>query len=840
MPILAVEPNALCAAGSAVVATGDGLYAAMTVLTAGFGANTGLDVAGLVFGLAYQETADRLLKLATAVINACRCNGVAIQVSASNYSKAEVASRLGGGGDALSVPGEPVRIGPPGSPGTLGPGEPPPLLWALVQSFVDDVWPDGDVAALRAAAGCWLSFGSAASAMQGELKASQTLIGTQQIPEGDQVNYVLSQIAFGIGKLGKACAEIGAAIADFAEAVSNAQNVIRDLLQRLASLTDLWRDVVLIFDGDALDEIKAIANDIKAVLHNLGREARALEQGAHLMIDRADGWIVEMEKHARRTITHFLGDQVGNPVATVFDTWVNANEGVGKAAAGALQSMVDLDPRMFVIDPEGAAATWKDMAKTGLLNSLVNPREAGEANLDLVKSLVHLDDWRRDRPGLGFGGLLFEGVMLSGGWETSAARGAGAAARAAEAGDAAGVMQPAARLENIARSSGALREIGKASGGLTTDLEDLKLVPPKRDLLPGGRPVGVPPEGNPIAVPRAVEPGSPGTVVSDSPTALHQKAVPGRLGNTFAPHELSPTSADVGHQPAPVRTPQNGFRVDSPSAGRAPQLTPPIAAPNDPVPHLSAPVAGRPPDLSTPGIDGWHGSGDDGPPGRGSRATRLDGDGLEPTGDGGPTGEAADSRAQPVPAKVPGVDYPLPVADVLRALEHQSPELGRLADGGIPATILEGYEPLAGRTVEEFKREFTVEGPKGETWWDWDGQAPQNGFAGQPVETDHIPADQRLDRIGPNGGGYLSPEGTPLPERATPPGLAAQYHLFEGTGRDTPPGSDWVVLHGRVKDAFGQPGGGEQWVVIERRSGVVVSVEELIEARMLRETRPGI
>src|SRR3981081_2984456 len=96
VPVLALDPQALSAAGSAVVATGDGLAAAMAVLTAGFGANTGLDVAGMVFGLSYQSTAESLLKLATAAINACRCNGAAIQVDASNYSKAEAASTLGG------------------------------------------------------------------------------------------------------------------------------------------------------------------------------------------------------------------------------------------------------------------------------------------------------------------------------------------------------------------------------------------------------------------------------------------------------------------------------------------------------------------------------------------------------------------------------------------------------------------------------------------------------------------------------------------------------------------------------------------------------------------------
>jgi hypothetical protein len=128
---LAVDPEALFAAGSAVVATGDRLNAAMTVLTTGFGANTGLDLAGEVFGLSYQSTAESLLKLAAAVINVCRHNGAQIQLGASNYSHAEAASVLGGGATVLPPPLEPVKIGAPGPPGTLGPRQ----LLAVVEQI---------------------------------------------------------------------------------------------------------------------------------------------------------------------------------------------------------------------------------------------------------------------------------------------------------------------------------------------------------------------------------------------------------------------------------------------------------------------------------------------------------------------------------------------------------------------------------------------------------------------------------------------------------------------------------------------------------------------------------
>ena len=504
----------------------------MAVLTAGFGANTGLDAAGTVFGLAYQSAAESLLKVAAAAINACRCNGARIQLSASNYSKAEAASTLGGGGSVLQPPGEPVKIVPPGPPGTLGPGEPPPLLWAFVQSFVDDVWPNSDVAALHAAAGCWRSFGATVSGMEGALNASKTLVGTQEIPEGERINEVLSRIVTGIDDFGQQGGKVATSLDDFANEVANAQNAIRDLLHRLESLCDLWHDVVSIFDGDALDEIKKIAEDINAVMHNLGREARALEQSMKLGMQVIDGLVVGMEKDMRGVFTQFLGDEVGNPAATVFDTLVNANEGVLKDTVGMAQAIMDLDPRWFLIDPKGAADTWMGMTKTGLINELTNPQEAGQANIQMFKSLLHLDDWRSDRPGLGAAENIFDVAtfFLPGVGEANAGvKGAGAAARGAEVGsevaDAAGAAGRAGRaaeeLGELAAGGSALGDIGRAGSGLTKDFEGLTGDLPKPDPQLGGRPVGAPPpkplEAPVEPAPRLTDSAPPGTLPPESP-----------------------------------------------------------------------------------------------------------------------------------------------------------------------------------------------------------------------------------------------------------------------------------------------------------------------------------
>ncbi|MEZ0351678.1 ADP-ribosyltransferase [Mycobacterium sp. pR1184] len=592
MAPIVVDPDALSAAGSAVVAAGDGLYVAMTVLTAGFGANTGLDVAGEVFGLSYQATAESLLKAAAAAINACRRNGVMIQVDASNWSQAEAASRLGGGASVLHAPAEPVRIGAPGPPGTLGPGEPPPLLWAVVQSFVDDVWPNGDVAAIRSAAGCWRTFSSAVSGMQDALDGSKTLVGTQQIPEGEKINQVLSRIGVAMAKLGAQCWHMATVLDDFAGQVAKAQNDIRNLLRRLESLTDVWHDVVSILDGDAFEEIKEIACDINVVLHDLGREARAFEQGIRLLMQVADGLIVDMEKSMRGQFTHFLGDAVGNQVATVFDTFVNANEGVVKAAAQTALGLGDLAAPWLLLDPQGAETTWKGMVqgqfKASLLKEILHPREGGPANLQMWKSLLHLDDWSTARPGLGFGENVFDGATLIlpglGGAGAGAKAGSAAARGAEETAEGAGA---AGRAGEFAVSGGALGDVGKAGANLTKDLDNLKLDLPKTDLPAGGRPVSPPPLEAPKGPPpRPVESAPPATPAPHSPTAPGGSA-PGRPEGPVGPHESVSTPGEVPHEPASA--PTGGPREPAPVSAAPTEHVP--SAKVQPVDPTQAPLS---------------------------------------------------------------------------------------------------------------------------------------------------------------------------------------------------------------------------------------------------------
>ncbi|RAU93654.1 hypothetical protein DQP58_16010 [Mycobacterium colombiense] len=622
MAPLAVDPEALYAAGGAVGAAGGGLAASLTVLAAGFSAHTGVDRAGEVFGLAYQDTAESLLKAVAAAVNACRKCGALIQQGASNYSKAEAASTLGGGGSILAAPPPPDELAAPKAPGTMGPGEPPPALWAIVESLVLELWPDGDVPGMHAVASRWRGFAAAANGVQTSLNAAKTLLDTQHLPEGDKIDNALNEIGAAAATIGAQCGKLATTIDKFADKVGHSQHAIRDLLHRLGSLGDLGHDIMLIIDGDAWDEIKKIAKDINDVLHHLGQEARACVQGIRLLTEAADREVATCEKYARRGLTTFLGEDVGNPVATAFEFGINAQEGVLKGAVNMGLGLADLSPHWFVVDPQGAAATWTGLAKNAwkesLFNAPLHPKEFADARLQELKGLVHAEDWTKDRPGLGAGEVAFDfGTLISPGLGEAGAAvdGAGAAARGvegeAEAVDAAGRAggKTGEGLGGIAGARGELSGITKASAdlpqkleGVTKDLPDIKppasgtpvAMPPGKPIEPPVESVPRPSEGAPGApqgsTPAATTPAQAGPPGDSPPASNGANGVPREPNSSPAPS--APPGGPVGPQgPAsvPAATPGGPGGLHEPAAEPAP--TPAPAAPGAPGgPHDPASV----------------------------------------------------------------------------------------------------------------------------------------------------------------------------------------------------------------------------------------------------------
>lgn len=176
---------------------------------------------------------------------------------------------------------------------------------------------------------------------------------------------------------------------------------------------------------------------------------------------------------------------------------------------------------------------------------------------------------------------------------------------------------------------------------------------------------------------------------------------------------------------------------------------------------------------------------------------------------------------------VAGRDYGFAPNDVFKNWSSPADEIARLEQGGVPSHVTNGYDQWAGRSPEQYAHEFTVPGRDGSPRWDWENQAPNNGFAGTPTITDRIPQGHLLDRLGSEGGAFMADDGAPLGTRGMPAGVPSQYNQYVGTGKPIPPGLPWEIHHGPAAPAFGQPGGAPQWVVINKNTGKQIPIEVL-------------
>ena len=107
-----------------------------------------------------------------------------------------------------------------------------------------------------------------------------------------------------------------------------------------------------------------------------------------------------------------------------------------------------------------------------------------------------------------------------------------------------------------------------------------------------------------------------------------------------------------------------------------------------------------------------------------------------------------------------------------------------------------------------------------------------DGFAGAPTASTAIPRGATLDRIGGEGGKFLGDAGESYTGRALAPGASGQYHTYVGTGRSV---EGWEVRSGPAVGAFDQPGGANQWLVVNTLDkDAHVPVADLVQRGMLR------
>ncbi len=561
MAQLAVDPEALSSAGAAVGAVGDGLLTAMTALTSALNANTGQDAAGVLFGRQYANTSGDLLKAVAAGINASRNTGYGIQITAANYSRAEAASDISGRSQPLPAPPCPAPMSAPGPPSPTGGGVAEPMLWAVVELLVGDLWPNGDSAAMRTAAASWRTFSTALYHVSSANSGPYNVVGAQQMPEGEIVKASVRDIGTLLSSVAGTCQTIASELDAFASDVEQTQQAIRDLLTKLGSIGGIAGTFFEFLKGHGEDELDEIADDIRTVLSHVKTEAAAKSALIEAAKQNVDSWAVSLERFADRKFVDFFGEDVGRVLGAGFHAFVDAREGDFRWAVGMAEGIQGMNPLRFVYDPEGATQTWKGLSDT---TALLNPSTLAasvasdpEGVTDILKGLARTDEFDPNRPMLSLEQNMLDIASLGipGVGEAGAgADAAGAAARAARAGevadDAAGVARTAGTAGELTRATTALGDISKQSAGISSKLDDIAKTPVMREPSPGGRPVSptVPHEAPPPPVvkqPASAPAESPMPTASDHPVepGVHDGGTDGPLPNDISsPASFDPTT----------------------------------------------------------------------------------------------------------------------------------------------------------------------------------------------------------------------------------------------------------------------------------------------------------
>ena len=332
-----------------------------------------------------------------------------------------------------------------------------------------------------------------------------------------------------------------------------------------------------------------------------------------------------------------------------------------------------------------------------------------------------------------------------------------------------------------------------------------------------GKPlVSAPAEPTPVPHPHPHEPAPAAAPVS--PGGTPAEAVP----SAAVPSASVPTPPVLLVAPnrrSPPPRPRAGFRPKHhhPSVGHPTVGSRALTHPNHPSPttalHAHPETAARHTNRETAGTP--HQPGDGTP-------------GSHPPHDG----PGFDDPAHGHPPEVPAPSDLPPWRQAQLGLAESPEQLVRdLIEHGCPPDIAETalHGPYSGMSAQDILNRFwdPVKGT-----WDW---PKANGFADGTWETTHsIPKEAWVDRIGEvsdQRGDFMGSVGDSYPQRSLAPGSSGDYNVFQGTGKQLPEG--WELRYGKVGEAFGWPGGGTQWVVVDE-NGNIVLIDTLIRRGYLR------
>ncbi|WP_104183990.1 glycohydrolase toxin TNT-related protein [Mycobacterium avium] len=833
MAPLACDPTALDHAGATVVAAGESLGSVISTLTAALAGTSGMagdDPVGAALGRRYDGAAAKLIQAMADTRNGLCSIGDGVRMSAHNYAVAEAMSDLAGRASALPAPQVtgPLTVGAP--PSAVGHGSGAPAGWGWVAPYIGMIWPTGDSAKLRAAAAAWATAG--ANFMAAETAAgggTMAAIGAQQIPEGAAINKALADVSSATADVARQCQTIAAQLNSYAAKVDQVHAAILDLLSRicdpLTGIKEVWD---LLTDEDE-DEIKKIADDIRTVVDNFGREAETLGGQIEATVSAVAAATENMSHWAGKEWDHFLH---GTPVGRALNQVGQAFKGVGEEGWGFLKGLYEVSPNRMLLDPVGYGKTMAGMVEgAGTLVGLGPDGVPGafDAWKALGKDVTHWDEWGSN-PAEALGKSTFD-------------------------------------VATLALPGGPLSKLGKVGHTAADALKGLK------------KPPGVPkpPEVKPPAASKAPDSGQPAPSGKPGPVAPSGKPAPGPAdgplphspteskppagGTPPAAEPPKPTAAPHAGEPKPIATPPEsvgkpvtpapagdgetpavpaaaaGLPVESTAAAATHLPTPPSlpmgggAPPEAPsglgeVPHAGEPNA--PP--TEPHGGGAHppgdGTGPPHPPGDGGPHSPGDGNGPREShpGDGGPHSPGDGNRPHD---SHPGDDSDMPGDHHLVDGSHNGPPRAR--------DVFPDAKEFGELSETEYRELFEDE--NGRLRYP-DVNDPAKPYAIPGTVRDLTPAEisalhgQWLDRIGRPGGRWLAFEGTPYEGRALPhTSLEEPYYAYKvDASAGLPPG--WKIEFSLAAPWFGHPGGEPQLLIIAPQ-GQRVSVQALIDRYFL-------
>jgi hypothetical protein len=217
------------------------------------------------------------------------------------------------------------------------------------------------------------------------------IVGAQQMPEGPTITAAFGDANRSSAGILQQCAVIATQLNAYAANIDTVHAAILDLLSRICDPMTGLKEVWEFLTDEDEDEIKKIANDIRAIVNQFTAEVDALRQQIASALTEAKTILTIMAPYAGK---RFYGGVGAEAVRSIEDTFWTFNplrafvdpNGFYHSVAGAITS---IEPLVGLDGEQSFKAGWKDLGK----------------------GITHWDEWSTD-PFRAGGETVVDGITL--------------------------------------------------------------------------------------------------------------------------------------------------------------------------------------------------------------------------------------------------------------------------------------------------------------------------------------------------------------------------------------------------------------------------------------------